>query len=128
MTNISSLAIDRPNYVWHPPSIYEFDDHEVSPKVGQLMLWSRKPTIKLSDHELVAEQAAARQDRKRERLIDSKTSGGHVEWDEDVLTMLVEMGHIQKNERDDSKIVTKAINDMLTEAAQAWKKRERTGW
>jgi hypothetical protein len=112
---------------WHPPRIVVHI--MLSPDAGQLKLsnWP-PPSRKRTDHAHEAELDRERQDRKRDRDIDSKTSGDHVEWNEDVLIMLVETGHIQKDERDNRKIVTKAINDLVSEWGQAWKKGKQPAW
>jgi hypothetical protein len=96
----------------------------ISPRPVQVTLRSRKPTIKVSDHEREAALARERQDRWRERQIDSK-SCGVVEWSGVVLNMLVETGYIEDGDTGDSRTVAKAIGEMLEEAAEAkaWKRK-----
>jgi len=96
----------------------------ISPRAGQLMLRSRKPTISVSDHERETAQNRERQERWRERQADSKR-GGFVEWSEAVLDMIVETEYIDDDKTDDPKAVAKAISEMLEDAAkaQAWKKK-----
>jgi hypothetical protein len=111
---------------WHPPWVYEFDDHVLTPPARQLRLSSIHPSRKRTDHAREAELNRDRQDRWRERQIDSKSCGGTVEWGGDVLTMLIEMGQIQDDETGDPKVVARAISDMLEEAAQAWRRSTKT--
>src|SRR6266700_7133709 len=95
----------------------------IIPRDARLMLRSRKPTVKVSDHEREAEQNRERQERWRERQIDPRRSG-IVEWGGAVLTMLIETEHLSDDQADDPKAVTKAITEMLQAAAEAqtWKK------
>jgi len=96
----------------------------LSPPAAQLMLRSRKPTVKVTDHAREAEQNRDRQGRWRERQIDSK-SCGVIDWSGAVLTMLVETGYIEDGDTGDSRTVAKAIGEMLEEAAEAkaWKRK-----
>jgi hypothetical protein len=96
----------------------------ISPRAGQRVLRSRKPTVKVSDHEREAALGRERQDRWRGRQIDSK-SCGVVEWSGPILTMLIETGYIEDSDAGDSKTVARAIGEMLADAAEAkaWRKR-----
>ena len=96
----------------------------ISPRAAQLMLRSRKPTIKVTDYEREAAQNRERQARWREREIDS-TRSGIIEWSEAVLDMIVETEYLDEDKTDDPKAVAKAITEMLQDAAEAkaWKKQ-----
>ena len=96
----------------------------ITPRAAQRALRSRKPTVKVSDHEREAALGRERQDRWRGRQIDSK-SCGVVEWNGAVLNMLVETGYLDDSDAGDSKTVAKAITEMLADAAkaQAWKRK-----
>ena len=109
--------------------VYEFEDHEISPRAGQLALSSRRPKKEHTDKEREARMNREGVERWRERQYDKQDltmenprSCYTIEADADALDMLVGMGQIQDNETGDAKEVGKAISEMLAEAARAWKK------
>ena len=114
---------------WHPPLIFEFDDREMSPRAGQLVLSSRHPKREHTDREREARMNKEAQDRWRERQYDKQDltkvnprTCCTKEYDADILNMLVGTGQIQGDETSDPKEVAKAIYDVLADAARAWKK------
>jgi hypothetical protein len=111
---------------WHPPMVYEFDDIEIVPPAGQLELSSLHPRRKLFDKDREAKMNADRQARWREKPpLDPLKDRDIVEWSGEVLTMLIETGHLDEHETGDSKVVAKAISEMLEEAArmESWKRK-----
>jgi hypothetical protein len=102
----------------------------ISPRAGQLKLTSRHPNKEHTNHEREAQRNLEAVERWRERQYDKQHKNKInprvcciVEYDADVLNMLVGMGQILDHETGDPKIVGQAISDMLAEAAHAWKVR-----
>jgi hypothetical protein len=106
---------------WHPPMVFEIDDHEIAPPTARLKMWlDRKyregatwpEILRRYKHELElnsGRQARWREQERNPSFIVSVPSDG------DMLNALVRWGRILDHEADDPKIVGKAIADVMAE-------------
>jgi hypothetical protein len=127
---MESATANTARLPWHPPMIYEFDDHDISPPAARPKFWldrkyppgSTWPDIKRHyKHEL--ELAANRQDRWRERGRKMQSSC-LVDYDDEVVRALVRWGVLASNQQDDAKEIGKAISELLVETV----KNEKPKW
>lgn len=118
---------------WHPPLIWEYDDHVRTPSAAQLVLSSRHPRREHTDKARMDELNREAVARWRVRQFDvypdgrpnknrtKKRTSCNTQFDEDILNMLVGMGQILDSETDDPRIVGETIYEFMAELARNWK-------
>jgi hypothetical protein len=140
---MTAIATATARIPWHPPMIFEFVDHGISPRAAQLTLSSRHPKREHTDKEREAQMNREAVDRWRERQYDVYPDGRPnknkqnkrvcciVEYESYVLDGLVALGQIQENETGDAKIVGAALSEIIAEVltpeavAEALRARDR---
>jgi hypothetical protein len=116
-----TMQIDITKSAWHPPMVYEFDDHQMSPPAARPKFWldrkyppgSTWSEIK-SRYKLQLEAANERQIRWREEQRNPSFNAS-VPCDRNMLNALVRWGKLDNNKTDDPESVGKAIAEVLAE-------------
>jgi hypothetical protein len=120
---------------WHPPMIFKFDDHQMSPQAGKLKMrvgnnpypkgatWQEIIDRYKHDKELNLQAVHDWRDRQYDTFADGSINKNKlrkrvcatVEYEGYVIDGLVALGHIQENETDDLKIIGSALSDVIAD-------------